>query len=97
MLLAFVWAGGQYAWGSWQIITLFCASVLAFIAFAFAERKAREPIVSLNMFRNRVFSVSVITTFLTSMGMFGAIIYIPVFAQGVIGVSATIPELYLCR
>jgi EmrB/QacA subfamily drug resistance transporter len=89
LLLAFVWAGGEYAWGSWQILTLFGISVLAFIAFAIAESKVKEPIVSLNLFRNKVFSVSVLTTFLTSMGMFGAIIYIPVFAQGVIGVSAT--------
>jgi EmrB/QacA subfamily drug resistance transporter len=89
LLLAFVWAGGQYAWGSWQIIMLFCVAAAAFIAFALAERKAREPIVALNLFKNKVFTVSIITTFLTSMGMFGAIIYIPVFAQGVIGSSAT--------
>lgn len=54
---------------------LFCIAAAAFIAFAFAERKAPEPIVALNLFKSRVFTVSVIATFLTSMGMFGAIIY----------------------
>jgi EmrB/QacA subfamily drug resistance transporter len=89
LLLAFVWAGSQYAWGSWEIMALLGVAVAALIGFAFMELRAREPILSLNLFKNRVFTVSVITIFLTSMGMFGAILYIPVFAQGVIGVSAT--------
>ena len=45
--------------------------------------------MSLDLFKNKVFTISVAATFLSSMGMFGAMMYIPVFAQGVIGVSAT--------
>jgi Na+/melibiose symporter-like transporter len=44
---------------------------------------------------NRVFSISVITTFLTSLGMFGAILYVTVFAQDIIGESATNSGLVL--
>jgi MFS family permease len=64
-------------------------------AFIYRESKAAEPVLSLDLFRNRVFSVSVITTFLISMGMFGAIMYIPIFAQGVTGVNATRSGLIL--
>lgn len=95
LLLGFVWGGSRYAWGSWEILTLFGIAIIAIIAFLLVERKAREPIVSLNLFKNRVFTVSVITTFLLSMGMFGAILYIPVFAQGVVGISATYSGLTL--
>jgi MFS family permease len=59
------------------------------------ERKVHEPLLSLNLFRNRVFTVSTIVTFLTSAGMFGAILYITLFAQGVVGVSATNSGLIL--
>jgi EmrB/QacA subfamily drug resistance transporter len=89
LLLALVWAGSQYPWDSWQIISLFSVSIVALCAFALVEGKAREPILSLGLFRNRVFTVSIITIFLSTMGMFGAILYITYFAQGVIGTSAT--------
>ena len=95
LLLAFVWAGSQYAWGSWQIITLLVIAAVALFGFGLVELKAREPILSLNLFRNKVFTVSAAVTFLTASGMFGAILYITVFAQGVVGVSATNSGLIL--
>ncbi|MDO8716082.1 MAG: MFS transporter, partial [Dehalococcoidales bacterium] len=95
LLLAFVWAGSQYDWGSWQIITLLITAAAALFAFGMVELKAREPILSLNLFQNKVFAVSTAVTFLTASGMFGAILYITVFAQGVVGVSATNAGLIL--
>lgn len=95
LLLGFVWGGSRYAWDSWEIIMLFGIAIVAIVTFALVEKKAREPVVSLNLFKNRVFTISVLTTFLTSMGMFGALLYIPVFAQGVVGVSATYSGLTL--
>ncbi|MHB8859496.1 MAG: MDR family MFS transporter [Thermoleophilia bacterium] len=95
MLLAFVWGGSEYAWTSDVIIGLFTLSAASLIAFGVAEMKAKEPILPLSLFRNRVFSVSVAATFLSSMGLFGAIIFIPLFAQGVVGVSATNSGLIL--
>jgi EmrB/QacA subfamily drug resistance transporter len=95
LLLAFVWAGSQYAWGSWEIIGLLCFSAAALFIFALVEGRVKEPILSLNLFKNKVFAVSVIAIFLTTMGMFGAILYVTVFAQGVIGVSATNSGLIL--
>lgn len=95
LLLAFVWAGSQYAWGSWEIISLLCFAAAALFVFALVEQRVHEPILSLNLFKSRVFTVSVLATFLTTMGMFGAILYVTVFAQGVIGVSATNSGLIL--
>lgn len=94
-LLALVWGGSEYAWGSSQIISLFAIAAAALIGFLVTESRSDQPILSLVLFRNRTFAVSVIATFMTAMGMFGAILYIPVFAQGVIGVSATNSGLIL--
>ncbi len=95
LLLALVWGGSQYAWGSSEIIALIIGSVIALIAFIWREAKAKDPIVSLGLFKNRVFTVSIIATFLASVGMFGSILFIPVFAQGVAGFSATNSGLIL--
>jgi EmrB/QacA subfamily drug resistance transporter len=89
LLLAFSWAGTQYDWGSWQIISLFAFSVAMLIIFVLIELRASEPIISPRLFKNSIFLVSVIATFLVSAGMFGAILYLPLFVQGVLGDSAT--------
>jgi MFS family permease len=88
-LLGFVWGGNQYSWNSIQIIGLFIISIISFFAFVRIERKAKEPILPLSLFQNSIFSVSILIVFLIAMGMFGAILYIPIFAQVVLGVSAT--------
>jgi hypothetical protein len=89
MLLAFVWAGDQYAWGSPQIVGLLGFSALMIAVFVWLESRAADPILPLGLFRNRIFVVSTVVVFLTGMGMFGSITYLPLFVQGVIGASAT--------
>ena len=89
MLLAFVWAGDQYAWGSVQILGLLGFSALMIVAFVRIESRAADPILPLGLFRNRIFVVSAVVVFLTGMGMFGSTTYLPLFVQGVIGTSAT--------
>lgn len=89
LLLAFSWGGSEYAWGSVQIIALLVWSVIALAAFFVIESRVAEPVLSPALFRNNVFSVSVIATFLAAAGMYGGIIYLPLFIQGVIGESAT--------
>ncbi len=89
LLLSLVWGGSIYSWGSWQIIGCLLTSIVSLALFISTEFKAPNPILAPGLFRNRVFVVSVCALFLTTMGMFGAIVYIPVFSQGVIGGSAT--------
>lgn len=89
MLLAFVWGGEDYAWTSPVIIGLLAFSAASWAVFVAAERRAAEPILPLTLFKNSIFSVSAAVVFLTGIGMFGAITFIPLFVQGVIGASAT--------
>lgn len=95
LLLAFVWGGSQYAWGSTEIIGLFTATAVLLAIFALAESRAADPVLPLELFRNRGVNVSVIVTFLTSFGMFGAIAFVPLYAQSVVGFSATNSGLVL--
>ncbi|WWF06919.1 MFS transporter [Janibacter terrae] len=95
LLLAVSFGGSSWAWGSSQSLGLFALSAVALVAFVVVERKAVEPVLPLRLFANRTISLSLVAAFGISMVMFGAIIYIPVFAQGVIGVNATNSGLIL--
>lgn len=95
LLLGFVWGGSLYPWISGQIVGLFTISLISILLFVIVEKKAKEPILPLSLFKNSIFSVSSFIIFLSGLGMFGAILYIPLFAQGVLGVSATNSGLIL--
>jgi len=89
LLLATVWGGTQYAWNSWEIIGLYSASVVLLTAFVWFERRAPEPVLPLYLFKSSIFTFSNIAGIGVAMTMFGAIFFLPVFVQGVIGNSAT--------
>jgi EmrB/QacA subfamily drug resistance transporter len=95
LLLAFSWAGTQYAWGSWQVTGSFIFSGVMLVIFILVEMRATEPIISPKLFKNSIFTISTIAMFLVSAGMFGAILYLPLFVQGVLGNSATASGLVL--
>jgi EmrB/QacA subfamily drug resistance transporter len=90
LVLALTWGGSQYAWGSMQIIGLFVGSAIATVLFLLNEYyMAKDPILPLDLFLNRTFTLSSIVMFLFGLAMFGTIMYIPLFAQDVQGSSAT--------
>lgn len=88
LLLALTWVS-EYGWGDTRVIAGLTIGVVVLVAFLFIESRAEEPILDLKLFKNPIFSVSAVALFMTGMGMFGAILFIPLFMQGVIGVSAT--------
>ena len=59
------------------------------------ELRASEPLLPLRLFRSSVFTWANVAALGVAMVMFGSIIYIPVFAQGVMGVNATQSGLIL--
>ncbi len=79
----------DWAWDSPQIIGMLIGAVLATIAFILAERRAKDPILPLRFFKSPVFNVISIMYVLFGSALFGTIIYIPIFAQQVLGFSAT--------
>ncbi len=64
-------------------------------AFLLWERRAADPIVRLDLFRNRTVSISIASMFLAAFGFFGAIVFLPRFLQVVLGQGATISGLNL--
>src|ERR687883_1460935 len=95
VLLATSWGGTQYPWGSWQIISLYIAGAAILTGFVINENYAREPVIPLRLFGNSIFTLSNVANLAIAMCMFGAIFFIPIYAQGVIGVSVTNSGLVL--
>ncbi len=88
LLLALTWATA-YGWGSTRVVSLLVTSVVMLGLLLYSESKAAEPIIPLVLFRDPVIGVCSAAAFVLGMGMFGTIIYLPLFMQGVLGVSAT--------
>ena len=79
----------DHDWGSPEVLGLLGVAALMLVAFYLIERRNAHPIVPFELFKDRTFSVSVITGFLVAVGMFGAIVYVPLIYQGVLGIPAT--------
>jgi EmrB/QacA subfamily drug resistance transporter len=88
LLMALSWAGDEYAWGSFEIITMLTFAIACIFGFIFNESRVQEPIIPLTLFRSRFFAVATVLSFVSGMGLFGAINYMPMFVQGVLGTSA---------
>ncbi len=89
ILLATTWGGNTYAWDSSTIVTMYAVGAVFLALFIRAELRAENPLLPLRLFKENIFTMSVLATFMLSVGMFGAIMYVPVFAQVVLGSSAT--------
>lgn len=88
-LMITVWGGETYEWTSWQIVGLAALSAASLAAFILIERKAADPILPLALFKDPIFSVSVIVSLLSGAVMFAIISFMPTYLQGVVGISAT--------
>ncbi len=85
LLTVFLVAGRSYDWISPQVIGLVMITITAGIAFYYAEKSAREPILCLGFFASRGFSIGNGSAFLASFTIFSLFAYSPLFIQGALG------------
>ncbi|MEW2521172.1 MDR family MFS transporter [Actinacidiphila alni] len=90
LILATSWGGNEYGWGSPVILGLFAGGVVALALFCLAESRAAEPMLPMRLFRNPVFAVCSVLSFVVGFAMLGAMTFLPTFLQYVNGDSATI-------
>lgn len=70
-------------------LALFAGGAVLLAIFGWVETRASDAIIPFSLFRNRTVAVSVAAGFLAGIAMFGGISYIPLFAQGALGMTAT--------
>jgi EmrB/QacA subfamily drug resistance transporter len=79
----------DHSWLSAQVLGLLVVAGLLLVAFYVTERRVEHPIVPFELFRMNVFAVPALIAFFSAVGMFGAVVFVPLVYQGVLGVSAT--------
>ena len=89
LLLAIAYSVPAYGWGDILTLAYFAVGILLTLAFLQIERKAIEPILPLDLFKNDIFSVTSGIGFIIGAGMFGALVMLPLYLQVVQGNSAT--------
>ena len=87
--------GVSYAWNSPFIISLGVAALGLVALFIVVERRVKEPVLPLRLFRNPVFTMTSAIGFIFGFAMFGAITFLPVYLQVVQRVSPTASGLRL--
>ena len=89
-------ASGQLAsWTDANVGGLILLGLAILAVFLLVESRAKEPIVPLDLFRHRDYSVSMAAVFVFGIAMFAAVIFMPRFYQTVRGISATESGYYI--
>ena len=95
LMFALELGGKQFAWHSGVILSLFGGFAVLLIAFLITESRAEEPIISFGLFKNRLYTTSILVALFSGAAFVVASVYIPIFIQGVLGGSATNSGLVL--
>jgi EmrB/QacA subfamily drug resistance transporter len=78
-----------HPWSSPLIIGMFAVAFVCTALFLVVEARVASPIISLKLFRNRTFTVGVAASMLNGAAFFGAVLFLSLFLQNVLGLSAT--------
>jgi EmrB/QacA subfamily drug resistance transporter len=76
-------------WTDPQVGGLIVIGLALLAVFLFVESRSAEPIVPLDLWRDRTYAGSMVATFFASFGFFAAVIFLPRYYQVVLGESAT--------
>jgi EmrB/QacA subfamily drug resistance transporter len=89
LLLALNWGGSAYAWTSPQVLGILGCSALLWAGFAARLLQAVEPLISLEVLSNRIVLAGTISMFLLQAASIGLSVYLPVYLQSYVGLSAS--------
>ena len=85
ILFALTYGGARYAWSSWRIIVPLVLGLVGLVFFALHENLSwvEEPVMPPRLFKNRTSAAVMIITFLNSMLLFWAMLFLPIYFQAV--------------
>jgi EmrB/QacA subfamily drug resistance transporter len=95
LILALSWGGTSYPWGSGVIVGLLAMAIVLLVLFVLIELRATEPIIPMSLFRSPIFRVASAAGGIVGLAMFGAITFLPLFLQTVMGASPTTSGLQM--
>jgi hypothetical protein len=78
-----------YLWTDWHIVAQLALAAVGLVAFIAWELKAKEPLVDLRLFKNRVVAFGCATVFVMGGAFLTPSVFLPLFMVNVVGVTAT--------
>ena len=81
--------GRLHDWTDPSVGPVILLGLVVLAIFLYVETRAKEPIIPLDLFRNRTFSATNLAVFMVSFGLFASVIFLPRYYQAVKGISAT--------
>ncbi|HUR61029.1 MAG TPA: MDR family MFS transporter [Candidatus Thermoplasmatota archaeon] len=87
--------GGQQFLGDWLVTAMLASGLLIGALFVFVETRVENPLLPMSLFRDSVFSISSLVSFVIGAAMFGGFVFLPTYLQISTGVSATYSGLLL--
>jgi EmrB/QacA subfamily drug resistance transporter len=95
LMLACIWGGQRYAWGSSEIVGLIAGAVALGMAAVARERRAADPVVPLGMLRVRTVAIASTAMLLTTASLFAVTVFVPLFLQTTTGATPTVSGLLI--
>jgi EmrB/QacA subfamily drug resistance transporter len=77
--------GQRAGFGDVRVLSLLAVSATFFPIFIIVEIKSSDPMIDMRLFRNRLFSVNLVTAILSFICTAGLTLLIPFFLEGVMG------------
>lgn len=78
----------ERGWADGRTLMVFAVAAAALTGFVIVESVVAQPMLPLAMFRNRSFAGAQAATFAISASMFAVFVYVTIYLQGVLGMSA---------
>ncbi len=86
-LLLALTVGQQSGFGDTAVLVLFAVWILFLLLFLRIESSAEQPMINLNLFRNQLFSINLITGFATFVAIAGIVILLPFYLENILGLA----------
>src|SRR5262245_39554556 len=77
-----------YGWGSPRIVGVFLLAAVALLGFVALEKRRRDPMLPLELFRNRTYTGANLVMLLVALAMFGVFFFVSLYMQNILGYSA---------
>ena len=75
--------------GQWYSGWLLAGAACLLVGLVWVERRAADPILPLHLFKERLFTITILHGIFAGWAMFGSLSYVPLYVQAVLGTSAT--------
>ena len=77
-----------YGWTAARIVGAFVVSAVSLVSFVVIERRRREPMLPLELFRSGTYAGANLVILLVALAMFGVFFFVSLYMQNVLGYSA---------